>query len=133
MNNTITLHRNDETDDAKELARLSKVDFNASLPEGGAEEMHDYLSLLTADIKKLSKACMVQNVSFGGADAGGGVVTAAVQGEHVEAIQAAHPGIQVRPLTEKEYAQAIDHTQKFGREEPDTGKPVHPTPGRRAA
>jgi hypothetical protein len=117
------------------LSQLSKVDFNASVPKGkeGADDMHEYLSLLTEDIRKLSRACMVNNVSFGGADGGGGVVTAAVQGEHVEAVQAAHPGIKVRPLTALEYVQVTEHDSKFGPEADHSGNPINPPPRRRAA
>lgn len=129
----ISLHNGSQSTPEEELARLSKVDFNGSPPEGGAEEMHEYLSLLAADIRRLSKACMVQNMSFGGADGGGGVVTAVVQGEHVEAIRAAHPGVQVRPLTETEYAQVIEHDKKFGPESGNSHAPGNPPPRRRAA
>lgn len=131
--NNITLHHGSRATEAEELARLSKVDFNASLPEGGAEEMHEYLSLLAADIRKSSRACMVQNVSFGGADAGGGLVTAAVQGEHVEAIQASHPGVQVRALSAEEYEQVMEHDKKFGPETDHSHAPGTPPPRRRAA
>jgi hypothetical protein len=129
----MSLHDGSRATDEEELARLSNVDFNASLPERGVEEMNEYLSLLVADIRKLSKVCMVQNMSFGGADGGGGIVTAAVQGEHVEAIRAAHPGVRVRPLTETEYDQIIEHDKKFGSKSDHSHAPGNPPPRRRAA
>ncbi len=131
--NNLKLHHGHQATPEEELARLSKVDFNASLPEGGADEMHEYLSLLRTDIRKMSKACIVSNVSFGGADGGGGIVEVAVQGERVDDVKLAHPEVRVRPLTDKEYFRALDHDTEFGPEAPRTGNPTIATPGRRAA